>query len=55
MVHARFSAHFLAKQVAPQIPVSRAIAEKPISTPKDEVANFAIWSALLVLELNTVF
>ena len=55
MVQARFSAHFLAKQVAPQIPVSTAIAENPISTPKEEVANFDIWSVLLALELKTVF
>ena len=55
MVHALFSAHLLARQVTPQMPVSRAIAENPISTPNEDVANFEIWSVLLALELNTVF
>jgi len=42
MVHALLSTHFLARQVTPQTPVRRAIAEKPISTPNEEVANFEI-------------
>jgi hypothetical protein len=42
MVHALFSAHLLARQVTPQMPVSRAIAENPISTPNEDVANFEI-------------
>lgn len=39
-VHARFSTHFLAKQVTPQIPAKTDSAANPINTPKDEVANY---------------
>jgi len=47
--------HFFAMQNAPQMPISKATAETPISTPNEAVANLPSWSDLLSSELKTVF